>query len=69
MIVENSIYKSNNIVLAMVRNGSRYLSDMCEEHSIEKENRTVDMGIKLERLFLIIAFLFNYFFNLTVYKY
>ena len=48
MIVRNSIYKSNNIVLAMVRNGSRYLSDMCEEHSIEKENGIVDMGIKLK---------------------
>ena len=47
MIVRNLIYKSNNIVLAMGRNGSGYLSDMCEEHSIEKENRTVDMGIKL----------------------
>lgn len=48
MIVENSIYKSNNIVLAMVRNGSRHLSDMCEECGIEKENGIVDMGIKLK---------------------
>ena len=48
VIVRNSIYKSNNIVLAMGRNGSRYLSDMCEECGIEKENGIVDMGIKLK---------------------
>lgn len=40
--------KFNNIVLAMGRDGSRYISDMREEYDIEKENRTVDMGIKLK---------------------
>lgn len=30
MIVRNSIYKSNNIVLVMGRDGSRYISDMYE---------------------------------------
>lgn len=30
VIVENSIYKFNNIVLAMGRNGSRHISDMYE---------------------------------------
>ena len=31
-VIENSIYKSNNVVLAMGRNGSGHLSDICEKY-------------------------------------
>lgn len=48
VVIENSVYKSNNVVLAMGRNGSGHLSNICEKYGIERENGIVDIGIRYE---------------------
>ncbi len=58
LIIENSLikgivangknYYSDNVVLAIGRNGSAQLSQLCDKYNIDKENGTVDIGIRYE---------------------
>ena len=45
---EESIFNSNNVVLAVGRKGARFLSDLCKKHNIETKIGSVDIGIRYE---------------------
>lgn len=42
------IYYSNNVVVAIGREGSEWLKEICDKHSIDNVPSTVDIGVRVE---------------------